>query len=86
MLVLKRAFAWNTLSGCAQGSLREGGGGESQLNWGGGLSGCKTIILATLVLSKISALLSHQDDLYLLSHNMVTTMGQSSWLSILADG
>ena len=86
MLVLKRAFAWNTLSGCAQGSLREGGGGESQLNWGGGLSGCKTIILATLVLSKISALLYHQDDLYLLSHNMVTTMGQSSWLSILADG
>ena len=85
MLVLKRAFAWNTLSGCAQGSLREGGG-ESQLNWGGGLSGCKTIILATLVLSKISALLYHQDDLYLLSHNMVTTMGQSSWLLILPDG
>ena len=86
MLVLKRAFAWNTLNGCEQGSLREGGGGESQLNWGGGLSGCKTIILATLVLSKISALLYHQDDLYLLSHNMVTTMGQSSWVLILADG
>ena len=85
MLVLKRAFAWNTLNGCEQGSLREGGG-ESQLNWGGGLSGCKTIILATLVLSKISALLSHQDGPYLLSHNMVTTMGQSSWLLILADG
>ena len=78
MLVLKRAFAWNTLNGCEQGSLREGGGGESQLNWGGGLPGCKTIILVTLVLSKISALLSHQNGLYLLSHNMVTTMGQSS--------
>ena len=61
-------------------------GGESQLNWGGGLSGCKTIILATLVLSKISALLSHQDGPYLLSHKMVTTVGQSSWLLILADG
>ena len=61
-------------------------GAESQLNWGGGLSGCKTIILVTLVLSKISALLYHQDGLYLLSHNMVTTMGQSSWLLILADG
>ena len=86
MLVPKRAFAWNTLNGCEQGSLREGGGGESQLNWRGGLSGCKTIILTTLVLSKISALLSHQDGLYLMSHNMVTTMGQSSWLLILADG
>ena len=88
MLVLKRAFAWNTLNGCEQGPLRKGGGGggESQLNWGGGLSGCKTIILATLVLSKISALLSHQDGPYLLSHNMVTTVGQSSWLLILADG
>lgn len=85
MLVLKRAFAWNPLNGCEQGSLREGGG-ESQLNWGGSRSGCKTIILATLVSSKISALLSHQDGLYLLSHNMVTTMGQSSWLLILADG
>ena len=84
MLDLKRAFAWKTLNGCKQGSLREGGG--SQLNWGGGLSGCKTIILTTLVLSKISALLSHQDGLYLMSHNMVTTMGQSSWLLILADG
>ena len=87
MLVLKRAFAWNTLNGCEQGLLREeGGGGESQLNWGGGLSGWKAIFLATLLLSKISALLSHQDGLYLLSHNMVTTMGQSSWLLILADG
>ena len=85
MLVLKRAFAWNTLNGCEQGSLREGVG-ENQLNLGGGLSGCKTIILATLLLSKISALLYHQDGLYLLSHNMVTTMGQSSWLLILADG
>ena len=85
MLVLNRAFAWNTLNGCEQGSLREGVG-ENQLNLGGGLSGCKTIILATLVLSKISALLSHQDGLYLMSHNMVTTMGQSSWLLILADG
>ena len=86
MLVLKRAFAWNTLNGCEKGSLREGGVGESQLNWGGGLSGWKAIILATLLLSKISALLSHQDGLYLMSHNMVTTMGQSSWLLILADG
>lgn len=86
MLDLKRAFAWKTLNGCEQGSLREGGGGGVQLNWGGGLSGCKTIILATLVLSKISALLYHQDGLYLLSHNMVTTVGQSSWLLILADG
>ena len=34
MLVLKRAFAWNTLNGCAQGSLREGGGGSStELGW-----------------------------------------------------
>ena len=66
--------------------VKRRGGGESQLNWGGGLSGCKTIILATLVLSKISALLSHQDGLYILSHNMVTTVGQSSWLLILSDG
>ena len=56
------------------------------MNWGGGRSGCKSVILATLVLSRISALLSHQDGLYLLSHNMVTTVGQSSWLLILADG
>ena len=86
MLVLKRAFAWNTLNGCEQGSLREGGGGESQLNWGGGLSGWKAIILATLHLSKISALLSHQDGFCLLSRNMITTVGQSSWVLILADG
>ena len=35
MLVLKRAFAWNTLNGCEQGLLREeGGGGEStELGW-----------------------------------------------------
>ena len=33
-----------------------------------------------------SPVISLQDGLYLLSHNMVTTMGQSSWLLILADG
>lgn len=67
MLVLNRAFAWNTLNGCEQGSLREGVG-ENQLNLGGGLSGCKTIILATLLLSKISALLYHCKMVFIYCH------------------
>ena len=32
MLVLKRAFAWNTLNGCEQGLLREEGTGGGRVN------------------------------------------------------